>query len=127
MAACGFRGNKPQMNTDERRWSPVMGLLDAFSYAQFPATDFGAIHRKGRKERKAKPQSRTWMTWIGRIFTSPCASTSSVQSVFHNVCSSLKNPVSKTEVSAFICVHPRLINFKGQLQVYEKLVKLLEG
>jgi hypothetical protein len=84
MAACEFGGNKPQMNADERRWSPVMGLLDAFSYAQFPATDFGATHRKGRKERKVQPQS-----------------------VFYHVYSSLKNLASAATVSAFIRVHLR--------------------
>jgi len=36
-------------------------------------------------------------TRIGRIFTDPCLSVSSVQSVFHRA------------PSAFICVHPRLI------------------
>ncbi len=37
----------------------------------------------------------------------PCASASSVQSAFHHVCSSLKNPASGTKVSAFIRVHLR--------------------
>ncbi len=49
----------------------------------------------------------TRMTQIGRIFADPCASAPSAQSVFHHVCSSLKNPASGTKVSAFIRVHPR--------------------
>ena len=124
MAACGFGGNESQINADERRWSPVMGFLDAYSYAPLPTTDFGAAHRKGRKERKAQPQCRTRMTQIGRIFTDPCAFASSV---FHHVCSSLKNPASDTKVSAFICVHTRLINLKRPFQTPEKIVMLMEG
>ncbi len=69
--------------------------------------DFGAAHRKGRKERKAQPQCGTRMTRIGRIFTDPCVSVSSAQSVFHHVCYSLKNPASGAKVYAFIRVHPR--------------------
>ena len=85
---------------------------------------FGTVHRKVRK---AQPQCGTRMTRIGRIFTDPCASASSVQSVFHHVCSSLKNTASGASVSAFICVHPRLINLKGPLQVPEQFAKLLVG
>ncbi|MDP3106079.1 MAG: hypothetical protein Q8M95_15915 [Candidatus Methanoperedens sp.] len=66
------------------------------------ASDFGAAHRKGRKERKAQPQCGTWMTWIQRIFTDPRKSASSAQSAFHHVCSSLKNAASGTKISAFI-------------------------
>ncbi|NOR60644.1 MAG: hypothetical protein GQ469_08470 [Methanosarcinales archaeon] len=92
MAASEFGEKEPQMNADERRFNPATYII--------------AVHRKGRKERKAQPQCRTR---IGRIFTdnfNPCAS---VQSVFHHVCSSLKNPASETEVSAFIRVHLWLI------------------
>ncbi len=112
MDACGFRRKEPQIKSDERRWSSVTGFLDASSYAPLPATDFGAAHRKGRKERKAQPQCGTRMTRIQRIFTdnfNPCASVSSVKSVFHHVCSSLKNPASGAKVSAFIRVHPRFL------------------
>ena len=103
MAECGFRGNKPQINADEHRWSPVIGFLDTSSYAPLPAMDFGAAHRKGRKERKGQQQCGTQITRIGRIFTDQCAS---VQSVFHHVCSSLKNPEFETELSEFIRVNP---------------------
>ena len=48
-----------------------------------------------------KLQSRTQMT---RIFKDPRAS---VQSVFHHLCSSLKNPASGASVSAFIRVYLR--------------------
>lgn len=110
MTVCGFLDKEPQINADERGYNPV--------------TDFGATLCK---ERKAQPQCGTRMTRIGRIFTdtaNPCAS---AQSVFYHVCFSLKKPASETEVSAFICVHPRLINLKGQFQAPEKVVKLLEG
>ena len=50
-----------------------------------------------------KPQRRTRITRIGRISTDPRAS---AQSVFHHVCSSLKNPASGTKVSAFITPKP---------------------
>ena len=108
MTACGFREAEPQINADERRYEPV--------------TELGAAHRKVRKYRKAQPQCGTRMTRIGRIYTDPCASASTVapvdvahtygsrhtwRSAFHHVCSSLKNPASDTRVSAFIRVHPR--------------------
>jgi hypothetical protein len=109
MAACGFGEKEPQINADERRSSPVTGFLDNPSYASHPATDFGVAHRKVRKERKAQSQCGTRMTRIGRIFTDPCASASSVQSVFHHVCFSLKNTASGASVSAFIRVHPRFL------------------
>jgi hypothetical protein len=53
----------------------------------------------------------TRMTRIGRIFTDaidPCVSASSAQSVFYRRHSCVKNPQS-----AFIFVHPRLINCVG--------------
>jgi hypothetical protein len=65
------------------------------------------IHRKVCKDRKAQSQFRTRMTRIGRISTDIANPRASAQSAFHHVCSSLKNPVSDTEVSAFIRVHPR--------------------
>jgi len=48
-------------------------------------------------EEMQKPRRGTRMTQIALIFTDPCASASSVQSVFHRI------------PSAFICVHLRLI------------------
>lgn len=86
------------------------GILDFSSYAPLTAMDFGAAHRKVRKERKAQPQFRTRMTRIGRIFTdtsNPRVSASSAQSAFHHVCPSLEKPASGASVSAFIRVHPR--------------------
>jgi len=50
----------------------------------------------------------TRMTRIGRIFTDPCVSTSSAQSVFYRGHSHVNNPLS-----AFISVHPLLINCVG--------------
>jgi len=59
----------------------------------------GAVNFSETK--KAPPsRRRTLMTQIGRIFTDPCTSVSSAQSVFY------RNP---SGASAFICVHPRLI------------------
>ena len=118
MVACGFLDKEPQINADERRYNPVTDFISFFVDIFFCVTDFGATLCK---KRKAQPQCRTR---IQRIFIDPCAS---AQSVFHHVCSSLKNSASETEVSAIICVHPRLINLKGQFQALEKFVKLMEG
>ncbi len=53
----------------------------------------------------APPSQRgTRMTQIGRIFTDPCASVSSAQSVFYR------------HSSAFICVHLRLIFNREKLE-----------
>ncbi len=76
---------------------------------EMSASNFGATHRKGHKERKAQPQCGTRMTWIQRIFTYPCASVSSMQSVFHYSFSGMKSTCTK--VSAFICVHLRFLNW----------------
>jgi hypothetical protein len=86
------------------------------------------IHCKGLKERKEKRQEslhpllhsmkkhrlselRTRMTRIRRIFTdttNPCASVSSVQSVFYRSFSGMKPTCMK--VSAFVCIHLRFLN-----------------
>jgi hypothetical protein len=55
---------------------------------------FGAAHRKIGKDRKVQTQSITRMT---RIYTYPRVSASSAQSAFQR------------RLSAFICVHLRLI------------------
>ena len=60
------------------------------------------------KEHKAQPQCGTRMTRIGPIFTDPCKSASTAQSVFHHVCSSLKNPASGAV--ALIRVHLLFFN-----------------
>ena len=99
MAASEFGEKEPQINADERRFNP--------------ATYISVVHRK---EREAQPQCRTRITRIGRIFTDPCVSVSSVQSVFYHVCFSLKKPASETEVSAFICVHPRFLKIAPAMQ-----------
>jgi hypothetical protein len=51
-------------------------------------------------ERRFVHLNRTRMTRIARIFTDPCASVSSAQSVFY------------CTLPGFICVHPRLIKSK---------------
>ncbi|GEM_PF-2783003 len=130
---------EPQINADERRYNPVMGFRRYFVKRLLPVTNFGASHRKvgygllsidgdeksfipERKEnrheslcslrRDMKKHSlselRTRMTRIRRIYTdnfnfNPCASVSSAQSVFY-----YNNSINR--VSAFICVHLRLIN-----------------
>ncbi len=53
-------------------------------------------------------QHRTRITRIGRIFTDPCASVSSAQSVFN------RNP---SGASAFICVHLRLIFYREMQKI----------
>ncbi len=95
---------------------------------EMSASNFGATHRKGRKERKEKrhdslhpllhnikkhslSELRTRMTQIRRIFTdtaNPCTSVLSVQSVFHHSFSGMKLTYAK--VSAFIGVDLRFLN-----------------
>ncbi len=113
------------------RWQrsfPAMGFIELFVDWLFSVMEFDkTMHRKERKERKEKQQKylcplchsmkkhrlselRTRMTRIGRIFTdtiNPCASASSVQSVFHHSFSGMKPTCKK--VSAFICVHLRFL------------------
>lgn len=103
MAASGYRKWEPQINADERN-NHVTDFIGFLCCKSFLVMELGAIHRKGRKERKAQPQFRTRMTRIGRIFTDMLISTSSE---FHHVCSSLKSPASDASVSAFIRVHLR--------------------
>ena len=102
MAACEFGEKEQQINADERRFNPATYII--------------AVHRKGRKERKAQPQCGTRMTRIGRIFTDPCVSVHSVQSVFYHVCFSLKKPAPETEVSSFIRVHARFLKIAPAMQ-----------
>ncbi|WP_096206616.1 hypothetical protein [Candidatus Methanoperedens nitratireducens] len=115
---------------DERRFFLVRGFIELFVDWLFSVTEFDEkLHRKGRKERKVKRQEplcpllhsmkkhrlselRTRMIWIRRIFTdtiNPCASVSSVQSVFFYSFSGMKPTCMK--VSAFICVHLRFLNW----------------
>ncbi len=101
----GLLENKPQINADERRFVnlniqhfsevyPVNCLIKSPQSTQraqssaIPVTTY---------EKAAPSRLRTRMTRIARIFTDPCVSASSAQSVFY------RNP------SAFICVHLRLI------------------
>jgi hypothetical protein len=60
------------------------GILDFSSYAPLTATDFGAAHRKVRKDHKAQPQFRTRMTRIARIFTDNILSEKSINSTVPN-------------------------------------------
>ncbi len=94
---------EPQINADERRYNPVT----VFAHKN-PVTDFDEITHS-----KEKPRCRTRMTRIGRIFTdtNPCASVSSVQSVFYR------------DASAFIHVHLLLIRtyLKNQSVVYIRI------
>ncbi len=115
---------------DERRFFLVRGFIELFVDWLFSVMKFDKmIHHKGRKERKEKQQDslhplchnmkkhrlselRTRMIQIRRIFTdtaNPCASVSSVQSVFHHSFSGMKPTCTK--VSAFIGVHLRFLNW----------------
>ncbi len=99
---------KPQMNADERRFinSKAYRSTGTHSETKFikspqsmVAKPFSLLLRNVQI-----PRNGTWMKRIGRIFTdnsNPCASASSVQSVFYP-----NNSVN--HVSAFICVHLRL-------------------
>ncbi len=89
----GFYKKEPQINADERRF-----VNEPQRFANEPQR----TQRAQRFFKRIAPQKtqRTRMIRIGRIFTdvlNPCASVSSVQSVFYR------------NASAFICVHPRLI------------------
>gem|GEM_PF-2555839 len=90
-----IRKNKePQINADKRR----------FVKTQRTAAPFAL-----RYEKELQSRRRTLMTRIRRIFTddfNPCVSVSSMQSVFY-----LDNTINL--VSAFICVHLRLIHTVG--------------
>ncbi|KCZ71064.1 hypothetical protein ANME2D_03094 [Candidatus Methanoperedens nitroreducens] len=104
----------PQIHTDEHR---------AISVKVFVADLDRLIHSKERKSwqylrpaMEKQHQYRTRITRVRWIFTdlfkitdifNPCASVSSAQSVFYLNCS----PANR--VSAFICVHLRLIFGKG--------------
>jgi hypothetical protein len=126
MAEGGYGDKEPQINADERRFIFIPRFIGFFIKWFFFVTEFNRIiHRKGRKERKAQPQCGTRMTRIQRIFTDLCQSATSVKSVFYRSCSRMKSIGSK--VSAFICVHPWLINLKGQLQAPKKDVKCWRG
>ena len=100
--------NKPQINADERRfiYRLHLRLIDYITLQK--AKSIAAMFFEtflARPRKFPKPQYRTRMTRIARIFTDPCASASSVQSVFH------------LNTSAFICVHLRLI-----LSIQEKII-----
>ncbi len=75
---------------------------------EISGSDFGAAHRKGRKERKAQPQCGTWITRIQRIFTDTCQSVPYMKSVFYRSFSRMKSTDRK--VSVFISVRPRFSN-----------------
>ena len=108
----GFAIKKPQINADERRFVDFISL----HFTEVcPANSLINSPQSAQRARSVaifafwikkllQIRGGTRMTRIGRIFTdtiNPCASVSSVQSVFY--C----NPLCR--VSAFICVHPRLI------------------
>ncbi len=109
-----FENKKPQINADERRF------IDSNSQRIFiNDRDNDSINSPQSSQRSFLPfefesgeilqqRNGTRMTRIGRIFTDPRASASSAQSVFYRSPSSMKN-----SLSAFIHVHPRLINCVG--------------
>lgn len=67
-------------------------------------------------------QNSTRMPWIKRIFTDPCKSASSAQSVFFRTDSRIKSTGDK--VSALICVPPRFF-FNANFQYYDTLSREL--
>jgi len=97
--------NKPQINADERRF---VNLDIPRSSEVYPENDIIISPQSMQKaqssaipvttyEKATVSRFRTRMTRIARIFTDPCASVSSVLSVFY------------CHTSAFICVYLRLI------------------
>lgn len=96
---------EPQIYADERRF--VNLNIQCFSEVYQGDSLIKSLQSTQRAQSSAipatayetAPPSRrgTQMTRIGRIFTDSCASASSAQSAFHR------------HLSAFICVHPRLI------------------
>ena len=130
MAACGFRGEEPQIKAPSV--VPLEGAVhrkvcyrpwfmkepekknelkrtgtnsDSVSSYGVRKSSLLIVFILGRIYRKAQPQYGIRMTRIGRISTDTAnlrASASSAQSVFHHVCSSLKNPASGASVSAFV-------------------------
>ncbi|MDP3105430.1 MAG: hypothetical protein Q8M95_12595 [Candidatus Methanoperedens sp.] len=127
--------NEPQINTDERRFvdsniqhvfaaNPNSDLINSPQRAQSSQRSFLPFEFDRGKIKQQRNGTR-----IGRIFTDPCVSASTVtpvdcvhtyasarayvdvysaQSVFYRSPSSMKN-----SLSAFIHVHPRRINCVG--------------
>jgi hypothetical protein len=90
---------KPQINADERRFVNlnIQRLSEVYSVncmIESPQRAQSSVFTMYKKA--ATSRLRTRMTRIARIFTDPCASASSAQSVFY------------WTPSAFICVHLRL-------------------
>ncbi len=96
---------EPQINADERRF---VNFKVHQSYGTHSETKLNKSTQSEAAKLFALPdrkeiQNRARLTQIARIFTdtsNPCASASSVQSVFY--------PKRFDPVSAFICVHLRL-------------------
>ena len=97
MVGGGFGEKEPQMNADERRY-----------HLNREAFEFGYI--KGISQKFQKIQSLLLL-----YFSFFASSTIGCIKIRHG------------SISAFICVHPRLINLKGPLQVPEQFAKLLVG
>ena len=86
-----YETNKPQMNTDERRFVNINILHFYEFYPENGLTKPPQSMQKAQRsaiavtnyEKAAQSRLRTRITRIARIFTDPCASASSAQSVFH--------------------------------------------
>jgi len=102
--------NKPQINADEHRFvnlniQHLSEVYERNSLIKSPQSMQSTATFVPRYERALPQRLRTRMTQIRRIFTdtyNPCASVSSVQSVFHP-----KNP--NNHISASISVQPQLL------------------
>jgi hypothetical protein len=97
MAACGFGEKEPQINADERRY-----------HLNREAFEFGYI--KGISQKFQKIQSLLIL-----YFSFFASSTIGCIKIRHG------------SISAFICVHLRLINLKEPFQVPDKIGTLMEG
>jgi hypothetical protein len=114
-------GKKPQMNADERRFVNFKTHQSSGTHSETKLIKSPQSTRRTRSiaaklfalQYRKVTQNGTRMTRIARIFTdycNPCASASSVQSVFYP-----NNSVN--HASVFICVHPRLMNLNSSYRL----------
>ncbi|KCZ72004.1 hypothetical protein ANME2D_01403 [Candidatus Methanoperedens nitroreducens] len=114
MAVYESTGKEPQINADERRFFPVTEFIELFVDRFFSVMEFDkTIHRKGRKERKAKRQKSFRPLRSGmKDFSSPSMNHSSWLTLRLNIFSTSERAVRALHgVSAFICVHLRFLNW----------------
>ncbi len=128
------KNNEPQINADENSQIKSPQRTQRTQRAQSVTVLAGYVE-------VLQQRYRTRMTRIRRIFTdmiNPCVSASSVQSVFYRyypasfVEKNLSAPRKffstciNSSVSAFICVHLRLIKLNEILEYNPKIIRILK-